>query len=102
VHVELRDLHSFPTRRSSDLESWAQSYQKRHDDYTAILIKVIADRFAEALAEWLHKHVRDVWGFGAEEGFAAHDTLAAPAGQVHRSEEHTSELQSRENLVCRL
>ena len=39
-----------------------------HDDYRAILLKALADRFAEAFAEHLHRQVRRQWGFGAEEG----------------------------------
>src|SRR5262249_59473598 len=54
-----------------------------HDDYAAIMLKALADRLAEAAAEWLHERVRrEFWGY--------------------RSEEHTSELQSLTNLVCRL
>ncbi len=39
-----------------------------HDDYHAILVKALADRLAEAFAEWLHKQARDAWGYGAAEG----------------------------------
>ena len=39
-----------------------------HDDYHAILLKALADRLAEALAEWLHQKVRrDLWGYAADE-----------------------------------
>jgi 5-methyltetrahydrofolate--homocysteine methyltransferase len=36
-------------------------YEKQHDDYTAIMAKAIADRLAEAGAEWLHRRVRTEW-----------------------------------------
>lgn len=64
-------------------DSWAKTYENNHDDYTSILIKVIGDRFAEGLAEWLHKRVRDIWGFGREEGFSSTDSLASNPGEVH-------------------
>jgi 5-methyltetrahydrofolate--homocysteine methyltransferase len=40
----------------------AQSYEARHDDYNAIIVKALADRLAEASAEMLHKRVREIWG----------------------------------------
>ncbi|MDX9996108.1 MAG: vitamin B12 dependent-methionine synthase activation domain-containing protein, partial [Rhodocyclaceae bacterium] len=40
-----------------------------HDDYHAIMLKSLADRLAEAAAEWLHERVRiDDWGYGRDEG----------------------------------
>jgi 5-methyltetrahydrofolate--homocysteine methyltransferase len=43
-------------------------FKANHDDYNDILLKALADRFAEALAERLHAHVRtDLWGYSAEE-----------------------------------
>jgi 5-methyltetrahydrofolate--homocysteine methyltransferase len=46
----------------------ALEYQKNHDDYNAILIKALADRLAEAFAEYLHKEVRvKHWGYAKDE-----------------------------------
>lgn len=46
----------------------AKSYEDQHDDYNAILIKAIADRFAEALAEMMHLKVRkEIWGYARDE-----------------------------------
>jgi 5-methyltetrahydrofolate--homocysteine methyltransferase len=45
----------------------ARHYEKENDDYTAIMAKAIADRFAEAFAEYLHRQARIAWGFGAGE-----------------------------------
>ncbi len=64
-------------------DDWAKTYENNHDDYTSIMIKVVADRFAEAMAEWLHKHVRDIWGFGQGEGFSANDALPSERGKPH-------------------
>jgi len=46
----------------------AEEYEKNHDDYNAIMIKALADRLAEAFAEYLHKEVRmKYWGYAAKE-----------------------------------
>ncbi|MBD0852275.1 methionine synthase [Maribacter arenosus] len=49
----------------------AAEYEKNHDDYNAILIKALADRLAEAFAEYLHKEVRlKHWGYAKDEQLA--------------------------------
>jgi 5-methyltetrahydrofolate--homocysteine methyltransferase len=53
----------------------AERFEKAHDDYNAILAKALADRLAEALAEWMHKQARDAWGFGQDENLAPADLL---------------------------
>ena len=41
---------------------------RNHDDYNSILVKALADRLAEAFAEYLHERVRkDIWGYSPEE-----------------------------------
>ncbi|MBU2977991.1 methionine synthase [Alteromonas sp. C1M14] len=48
----------------------AQSYKDKGDDYNAIMVKAVADRLAEAFAEYLHEQVRKVyWGFAPDENF---------------------------------
>ncbi|MBI2749217.1 MAG: B12-binding domain-containing protein, partial [Burkholderiales bacterium] len=55
----------------------AQAFEAAHDDYSAILLKSLADRLAEAFAELLHKKVRtDLWGYAAQESLGA-DALIA-------------------------
>lgn len=45
-----------------------EKFEKDHDDYNAILVKALADRLAEAFAEYLHREVRtDLWGYAKEE-----------------------------------
>jgi 5-methyltetrahydrofolate--homocysteine methyltransferase len=46
----------------------ARGYEKENDDYSAIMAKALADRLAEAFAEYLHEQARIAWGFGAGEG----------------------------------
>ena len=49
-------------------EERAQQFVQAHDDYSAIMIKALADRLAEALAEYLHWRVRtEWWGYAADE-----------------------------------
>ncbi|MGB5435320.1 MAG: methionine synthase, partial [Maribacter sp.] len=54
----------------------AVEYQKNHDDYNAILIKALADRLAEAFAEYLHKEVRiKHWGYAKDEQLANEELI---------------------------
>ncbi|MFK5647206.1 methionine synthase [Ornithinimicrobium sp. LYQ121] len=49
-------------------EELAARLRAEHDDYGAIMVQVLADRLAEAFAEWLHRQVRtDLWGYAADE-----------------------------------
>jgi 5-methyltetrahydrofolate--homocysteine methyltransferase len=57
-------------------EEKAGIFQAEHDDYAAIMIKVLADRLAEALAEMLHKDVRrQYWGYAANETLNTQDMV---------------------------
>jgi 5-methyltetrahydrofolate--homocysteine methyltransferase len=51
-------------------------FKAKHDDYNAIMAEALADRLAEAFAEYMHKRVRDEWGFGRTEGLSANDLIA--------------------------
>ncbi|MCF8274007.1 MAG: methionine synthase [Flavobacteriaceae bacterium] len=54
----------------------ADSYRKNEDDYNAIMAQAIADRFAEALAEYLHKQVRTKhWGYAENEDLTNDDLI---------------------------
>ena len=51
-------------------------YQREHDDYREIMTKAIADRFAEAFAEEMHKRVRkEFWGYSMDEEMEVNDLL---------------------------
>jgi 5-methyltetrahydrofolate--homocysteine methyltransferase len=54
----------------------ARSFEKDNDDYNAIMVKAIADRLAEAFAEYLHAQARKDWGYGAAEQLANEDLIA--------------------------
>jgi 5-methyltetrahydrofolate--homocysteine methyltransferase len=49
------------------VEAFAKEFEDAGDDYSSIMVKALGDRFAEALAEYLHKKVREMWGYGASE-----------------------------------
>jgi 5-methyltetrahydrofolate--homocysteine methyltransferase len=52
-----------------------RTYDRDHDDYSSILAKALADRLAEACAEWLHAKVRREWGFGAAENLSNEELI---------------------------
>ncbi|NQW47473.1 MAG: cobalamin B12-binding domain-containing protein, partial [Planctomycetes bacterium] len=54
----------------------SQRYEREHDDYSSILVKALADRFAEAFAEWLHEQVRQEWGYGRDEALSTDELIA--------------------------
>ena len=54
----------------------AAKFEKDHDDYNSIMIKALADRLAEAFAEYLHKEVRlNYWGYDSEENLSNEDLI---------------------------
>jgi 5-methyltetrahydrofolate--homocysteine methyltransferase len=58
-------------------EAKLQEFEAQHDDYNAIMLKVLADRLAEAFAEHLHERVRrDFWGYVPEERLSSTQLIA--------------------------
>ncbi|WP_268963813.1 methionine synthase [Paraburkholderia domus] len=54
-----------------------KQFEKDHDDYSAIMLKALADRFAEAFAEAMHARVRrDLWGYANTETLSNDDLIA--------------------------
>ncbi len=54
----------------------AKAYEKEHDDYNSIMVKALADRFAEAFAEYLHKEVRtQYWGYAHNEDLSNEELI---------------------------
>jgi 5-methyltetrahydrofolate--homocysteine methyltransferase len=51
-------------------------FEREHDDYSAIIAKALADRLAEAFAEYLHARARHDWGYGASEQLTRDDLIA--------------------------
>src|SRR5690606_40308437 len=98
----LRRLHSFPTRRSSDLR-----YEGRTAGIVPVAFETVEFQFHDDDAERSIRAVNATRNVEARAiaGIAQREILGVPVFQCvvkigARSEEHTSELQSRENLVC--
>jgi 5-methyltetrahydrofolate--homocysteine methyltransferase len=53
----------------------ADEFKRQHDDYSAIMTKALADRLAEAFAEYLHQQARIAWGFGRYEQLSNADLI---------------------------
>ncbi|MGH7823013.1 MAG: vitamin B12 dependent-methionine synthase activation domain-containing protein, partial [Candidatus Binatia bacterium] len=51
-------------------------FEAEHDDYRAIMVKALADRLAEAFAEYLHERARTDWGYGADERLTNEQRIA--------------------------
>jgi len=61
-------LGGFVVTAGLGIEPFVKKYQENHDDYSAILLKALADRLAEAFAELMHKKVREeLWGYAPNE-----------------------------------
>jgi len=61
-------IGSFAVTAGIGIEKWVEKFEKENDDYSAILLKALADRFAEALAERMHERVRkEFWGYAQDE-----------------------------------
>jgi 5-methyltetrahydrofolate--homocysteine methyltransferase len=79
------DGHRSPLRKKDYLggfavtvhgaDELAKKFSTDHDDYNAILTKALADRLAEAFAEYLHKQARIAWGFGRDENLSSVDLI---------------------------
>jgi len=53
------------------VDEWAAEFEKDLDDYNSIMVKVLADRFAEAFAEYLHEEIRkEIWGYATHENLS--------------------------------
>jgi 5-methyltetrahydrofolate--homocysteine methyltransferase len=57
----------------------AERYKNANDDFSSILVKALADRYAEAMAEMLHQRVRkEFWGYASDEPFAPNELIGEP------------------------
>jgi len=66
----------FITTAGIGAEEVSKAYQDKGDDYNAIMVKALADRLAEACAEWLHQQVRkDYWGYATDEQLDNEDLI---------------------------
>ena len=68
-------LGAFAVTAGIGLDALCARFEKDHDDYNSIMAKALADRLAEALAEWLHREVRHAWGYGTQERLSNEDII---------------------------
>jgi len=96
-------------------EALAKQYEEKLDDYNAIMVKALADRFAEAFAELMHEEVRKShWGYSANENFSNEELIAEkyqgirPAPGYPACPEHSEKatlftlLNAKEEIGCEL
>jgi 5-methyltetrahydrofolate--homocysteine methyltransferase len=69
-------LGAFAVSTGFGVKELADDYKKKGDDYNAIMVEALADRLAEAFAEYLHKKARQEWGYGAAESLTNEDLIA--------------------------
>ncbi len=69
-------IGAFAVTSGHGLKELVEKFKADHDDYNAIMAEAMADRLAEAFAEFLHKRVRDEWGFGKLEKLTTEDLIA--------------------------
>jgi len=61
-------IGTFAVTAGHGIDEHIQRFEEELDDYNAIILKALADRFAEAFAEWAHKKVRcELWGYAKKE-----------------------------------
>jgi 5-methyltetrahydrofolate--homocysteine methyltransferase len=88
-------LGAFAVTAGHGLRELCAKFEKDHDDYNSIMAKALADRLAEALAEWLHKRAREDWGYGRGEKLSTDDLIQEryrgirPAPGYPASPDHT-------------
>jgi len=88
-------LGGFAVTAGLGADELAAKFAAEHDDYNAILTKALADRLAEAFAEFLHREARIAWGFGREENLLADQLIREkyrgirPAAGYPASPDHT-------------
>ena len=69
-------LGGFAVTAGPEAEEIAKKFEAEADDYSAIMVKALADRFAEAMAEYMHEQVRKThWGYAADEALSNEELI---------------------------
>jgi 5-methyltetrahydrofolate--homocysteine methyltransferase len=88
-------MGAFAVTTGIGLDELVQGFKAALDDYNAIMAEALADRLAEAFAEYLHKKVRDAFGYGRTENLTREQLIEEqyrgirPAGGYPASPDHT-------------
>lgn len=107
--TQLKDyVGVFAVTAGIGVEKREQAFEAAHDDYSAIMLKALADRFAEAFAECMHERVRkDLWGYAAHEKAGLEELIAEkyqgirPAPGYPACPDHSVKKQMFELLQCK-
>jgi 5-methyltetrahydrofolate--homocysteine methyltransferase len=107
--TQLKDyVGVFAVTAGIGVEKREQAFEATHDDYSAIMLKALADRFAEAFAECMHERVRkDLWGYAAQEKVGLEELIAEkyqgirPAPGYPACPDHSVKKQMFELLQCK-
>ncbi len=68
-------IGGFVVTAGEEVESYAEYFKQKHDDYSAIMVQALGDRIAEAMAEMMHKKARENWGYGKSENLSYEDLI---------------------------
>jgi 5-methyltetrahydrofolate--homocysteine methyltransferase len=68
-------IGGFVVTAGEEVEEFSETFKENNDDYSAIMVKALGDRIAEALAEMMHKKARENWGYGKEEKLSPADLI---------------------------
>jgi len=88
-------IGAFAVTAGHGTQQLAQRFEEDHDQYNSIMAKALADRLAEAFAEYLHKRVRTEWGYGKDENLTNEELIGEfyrgirPAPGYPASPDHT-------------
>jgi 5-methyltetrahydrofolate--homocysteine methyltransferase len=89
------------------IEKHEKRFEDAHDDYSSIMLKALADRLAEAFAEYLHHRVRtDLWGYATQENLSNEEMIKEayqgirPAPGYPACPEHTVKAAMFKQLQC--
>ncbi|MBX9629771.1 MAG: methionine synthase [Burkholderiales bacterium] len=68
---------AFAVTAGIGIDARVEAFEAKHDDYSAIMLKALADRLAEAFAELMHRRVRtEFWGYASDESLGVEDLIA--------------------------
>jgi 5-methyltetrahydrofolate--homocysteine methyltransferase len=69
-------IGGFAVNAGIGIEPYVKQFEAAFDDYNAIMLKALADRFAEACAEWCHRKVRtEIWAYASDESLSSEDLI---------------------------
>ncbi len=70
-------IGGFAVTAGIGIDEHVERFEKTHDDYSSIILKALADRLAEALAEYMHQRTRrEFWGYASDEALTNPDLIA--------------------------